>query len=145
MRFRLAVDKYLAERGLPYKALVAFSGTVRDGGQAYTETAMNGFSEAQTAQDLRSSRESLSHRRQQVPDRFRSGHYSNIAESRRRGLLPALNPQIASAARLTTARLSFSKLPVFDLASSLQKFPSHYGQHIFGIGVPRLGCSFKAL
>ena len=32
----------------------------------------------------------------------------------------------------------FSKLPVFGLASSLQKFPSHYGQHIFGIGVPRL-------
>jgi type I restriction enzyme, R subunit len=49
VRFRLAVDKYLAERGLPFKALVAFSGTVQDGGQAYTETAMNGFSEAQTA------------------------------------------------------------------------------------------------
>jgi type I restriction enzyme, R subunit len=49
VRFRLAVDKYLAERGLPYKALVAFSGTVQDGGRPYTETGMNGFSEAQTA------------------------------------------------------------------------------------------------
>jgi type I restriction enzyme, R subunit len=49
VRYRLAVDKYLAERGYPFKALVAFSGTVRDGGQSYTEAGMNGFPEAQTA------------------------------------------------------------------------------------------------
>src|SRR6516164_1961539 len=49
VRYRLAVDKYLAERGYPFKALVAFSGTVQDGGQSYTEFGMNGFSEAQTA------------------------------------------------------------------------------------------------
>ena len=49
VRYKLAVDKYLAERGYPFKALVAFSGTVEDGGRAYTETGMNGFSEAQTA------------------------------------------------------------------------------------------------
>jgi type I restriction enzyme, R subunit len=49
VRYKLAVDKYLAERGLPFKALVAFSGTVEDGGRSYTETGMNGFSEAQTA------------------------------------------------------------------------------------------------
>src|SRR5437879_4061545 len=49
VRYRLAVDKYLAERGYPFKALVAFSGTVPDGGQAYTESNMNGFPEAQTA------------------------------------------------------------------------------------------------
>lgn len=29
VRYRLAVDKYLAERGYPFKALVAFSGTVQ--------------------------------------------------------------------------------------------------------------------
>src|SRR5690606_25515933 len=40
---------YLAERGYPFKALVAFSGTVQDGGQAYTESGMNGFPDAQTA------------------------------------------------------------------------------------------------
>jgi hypothetical protein len=34
---------------------------------------------------------------------------------------------------------------LFGLASSLQKFPSRYGQHVFGIGFPRLGRSFKAL
>jgi type I restriction enzyme R subunit len=49
VRYRLAVDKYLAERGYPWKALVAFSGTVQDGGQAYTESGMNGFPESQTA------------------------------------------------------------------------------------------------
>src|SRR6516225_4482335 len=49
VRYRLAVDKYLAERGYPFKALVAFSGTVYDGGHAYTEANMNGFPEAQTA------------------------------------------------------------------------------------------------
>jgi type I restriction enzyme R subunit len=49
VRFKLAVDKYLAERGYPFKALVAFSGTVEDGGRSYTEPGMNGFPEAQTA------------------------------------------------------------------------------------------------
>lgn len=49
VRYKLAFDRYLAERGYPFKALVAFSGTVQDGGQAYTESGMNGFPEAQTA------------------------------------------------------------------------------------------------
>jgi type I restriction enzyme R subunit len=48
-RYKRAVDKYLKDKGLPYKALVAFSGTVRDGGIDYTETGMNGFPETQTA------------------------------------------------------------------------------------------------
>jgi type I restriction enzyme R subunit len=49
VRYKLAVDKYLAERGYPFKAVVAFSGKVEDGGQSYTESNMNGFPEAQTA------------------------------------------------------------------------------------------------
>ncbi len=49
VRYRLAVDRYLNEKGHPFKALVAFSGTVQDGGQSYTEAGMNGFPEAQTA------------------------------------------------------------------------------------------------
>jgi len=49
VRYKLTVDRYLAERGYPFKALVAFSGTVQDGGQSYTESGMNGFSEKQTA------------------------------------------------------------------------------------------------
>ncbi len=49
VRYKLAVDRYLAERGHPFEALVAFSGTVQDEGHAYTESNMNGFPEAQTA------------------------------------------------------------------------------------------------
>jgi len=49
VRYRLAVDRYIAERGYPFKALVAFSGTVKDGGMDYTEANMNGFPETQTA------------------------------------------------------------------------------------------------
>jgi type I restriction enzyme R subunit len=49
LRYKLAVDSYLAKQQYPFKALVAFSGAVEDGGKSYTETGMNGFSESQTA------------------------------------------------------------------------------------------------
>ena len=49
VRYKLAVDDYLKKRGLPFKVLVAFSGTVEDGGKSYTEYGMNGFPEGQTA------------------------------------------------------------------------------------------------
>ena len=49
VRYKLAVDRRLAELGNPFQALVAFSGTVHDGGQSYTEAGMNGLPEAQTA------------------------------------------------------------------------------------------------
>ncbi len=49
VRYKLALDAYLAERGYPFRALVAFSGTVSDRGKSYTEAGMNGFPEAQTA------------------------------------------------------------------------------------------------
>jgi type I restriction enzyme R subunit len=49
VRYALAVKRYLEERAYPFKALVAFSGTVHDGGRSYTEAGMNGFPEAQTA------------------------------------------------------------------------------------------------
>ena len=49
VRYKLAVDRYLAELGNPFKALVAFSGTVQDGGQFYTESGMNTIPEVQTA------------------------------------------------------------------------------------------------
>ena len=41
VRYKLAVDRYLEERDYPFKALVAFSGTVQDGGRSYTEAGMN--------------------------------------------------------------------------------------------------------
>jgi type I restriction enzyme R subunit len=49
VRYKLALDKYLKENGHPFRALVAFSGSVPDGGQSYTEAGMNAFPEAQTA------------------------------------------------------------------------------------------------
>ena len=38
---KLALDRYLSEKGHPWKALVAFSGTVKDSGASYTESGMN--------------------------------------------------------------------------------------------------------
>ncbi len=55
VRYKRAVDQRLAELGQPGKALVAFSGTVHDGGRAYTEAGMNGFPEAQTAETFKQS------------------------------------------------------------------------------------------
>ena len=58
VRTRLALDAYLAEKGHPWKALVAFSGTVKDGGESYTESGMNSagrdraVSERQTAAEF---------------------------------------------------------------------------------------------
>ena len=41
VRYKLAVDAHLAEKGYPWKCLVAFSGKVSDGGREYTEAGMN--------------------------------------------------------------------------------------------------------
>lgn len=49
VRYKLAVDKYLKQKGYKFKALAAFSGTVRDGSMDYTEANMNGLPETQTA------------------------------------------------------------------------------------------------
>ena len=54
VHFKLAVDRHLAELGNPFKSLVAFSGTVKDGGQSYTEAMMNGIPETQTAKTFES-------------------------------------------------------------------------------------------
>lgn len=54
VKYKLAFDKYLSERGYPHRALAAFSGTVRDGGIEYTESQMNGgISEKQTAEEFK--------------------------------------------------------------------------------------------
>jgi len=50
VRCKLAIDAYAREHGYgDAKALVAFSGTVSDGGVDHTEPNMNGFPESQTA------------------------------------------------------------------------------------------------
>lgn len=52
VRFKRHVDDYLRKKGYEIKALVAFSGTVKDG-KDYTEANMNGFSETQTAKTFK--------------------------------------------------------------------------------------------
>ena len=52
VRFKLAFDRYLKEEGYPYKALVAFSGTVEDKGMEHTERSMNGFPDNRTAHEF---------------------------------------------------------------------------------------------
>ena len=69
VRYKLAVDRHLAELGHPFKALVAFSGTVQDGGQSYTEHGMNGIPEAQTARIF----ESPEYRMLIVANKFQTG------------------------------------------------------------------------
>jgi type I restriction enzyme, R subunit len=50
VRYKLALDRYLIDHGIPYKALVAFSGKVDDAGTEYSETQMNTFPETKTAE-----------------------------------------------------------------------------------------------
>lgn len=53
VRYKIAFDKYLAEKRYSHKAIVAFSGKVKDGGLEYTEAQMNKFSESQTAEEFK--------------------------------------------------------------------------------------------
>lgn len=50
VRYKRAVEAYLRQRGYPFKALVAFTGTVQDHGHEFTEANMNGFPDSQTAE-----------------------------------------------------------------------------------------------
>lgn len=46
VRYKLAFDAYIKKKGyVDMKALVAFSGKVKDGGDEYAENEMNGFPE----------------------------------------------------------------------------------------------------
>ena len=69
VRYKLAVDRYLEELGNPFQTLVAFSGTVQDGGKSYTEPSMNNFPESQTARTF----ESPEYRMLIVANKFQTG------------------------------------------------------------------------
>lgn len=55
VRYKLACDKYIKQKGYKFKTLIAFSGTVHDpdDGIDYTEVSMNGCSEKQTAEEFK--------------------------------------------------------------------------------------------
>jgi type I restriction enzyme R subunit len=58
VRYQQAFEKYIQAQGYKHiKSLVAFSGTVEDEGESFTETGMNGFDESKT------------------PERFGTGEY----------------------------------------------------------------------
>jgi type I restriction enzyme R subunit len=72
VRYRQALDAYLQDRGYPYRALVAFSGTVKDPetDQTYTERGMNGgIPETQTADAFKKPE----HRFLVVANKFQTG------------------------------------------------------------------------
>ena len=57
VRTKLALDRYLEEKGHPWKALVAFSGTVHDKGGSYTESGMNSAGEDRVISDRQTAAE----------------------------------------------------------------------------------------
>jgi len=57
VRYKLAVDRYLEDKKWPFKTLVAFSGTVTDGGQNYTESGMNSFGKERTIGERQTAKE----------------------------------------------------------------------------------------
>ena len=69
VRYKLALDQHLTQLGNPFKALVAFSGTVQDDGIPYTEAGMNGIPEVQTARTF----ESPEYRMLVVANKFQTG------------------------------------------------------------------------
>ena len=52
VRYKQALERYVAEHGYEVGVLVAFSGTVYDGAADWTESKMNGFPESQTAAEF---------------------------------------------------------------------------------------------
>jgi type I restriction enzyme, R subunit len=54
VRYKQALEKYISDHGHDIGVLVAFSGTVRDGAAEWTESAMNGVPESQTATEFNS-------------------------------------------------------------------------------------------
>jgi type I restriction enzyme R subunit len=57
VRYKLAVDQFLSKGGYPWKALVAFSGSVEDGGKTYTESGMNSANAGTTIGEKQTARE----------------------------------------------------------------------------------------
>ena len=57
VRTKIALDGYLAANGHPWKALVAFSGTVKDGGESYTESGMNSAGQDHVVSDRQTAAE----------------------------------------------------------------------------------------
>ncbi len=69
VRFHQALRGYIDEQGYDLGVLVAFSGTVSDGGIEHTESSLNGFPESQTAERF----DGDEHRIMVVAEKFQTG------------------------------------------------------------------------
>ncbi|MDB2239878.1 type I restriction endonuclease subunit R [Halorubrum ezzemoulense] len=70
VRYKKAIDEYIEENGYNLSALVAFSGTVEDDGQSYTEEGMNdGIKES----ELPNAFDSQAHQVLVVADKYQTG------------------------------------------------------------------------
>lgn len=69
VRFKLAIDKHLAEEGMDLGTLVAFSGKISINGDEHSEASMSGFSESQTAKQF----DSDGYRIMIVAEKFQTG------------------------------------------------------------------------
>jgi type I restriction enzyme R subunit len=52
VRYKLAMDKFLADQNLPYKSMIAFSDEINIDGSKYTESGMNGIPDSQTVKEF---------------------------------------------------------------------------------------------
>ena len=87
VRYKRALDAHIAKQGHPFKALVAFSGTVNDGGRALYRSRHERDPGDPDRQDLRRAGVPVPDCRQQVPDRVRpaaAAHDVRGQEARRR-------------------------------------------------------------
>ena len=89
VRYKLAIDKYIAEKGYGYGTLVAFSGAVQDpesGPDDFTE-AIDEPGRPRPAHGVQGRRVQGHDRRQQVPDRLRPA--AAVRDVRRPASCPA--------------------------------------------------------
>ncbi|MEO9249668.1 MAG: type I restriction endonuclease [Gemmatimonadaceae bacterium] len=122
VRYRLAVDKYLTERGYPFKALVAFSGTVEDEGQTYTEAGMNGCTESQTAKTF----EQPEYRFLIVANKFQTGFDQPLLHTmyvdKKLGGVNA----VQTLSRLNRTRVGKNGTTVLDFANELDEIKAAF-------------------
>jgi hypothetical protein len=147
VRYKLALDAHLREQAYPYRALVAFSGTVKDEGQGrdYTEAGMNGFPERQTAETFKRSE----YRFLVVANKFQTGFDQPLLHTmyvdKKLGAVSAL--QAASPPNSKYAALRTDCLMALRQAMTLLNEPTLHVSPPFpgsvsGIGLLRDGASY---
>lgn len=122
VRYKLAVEKYLKAKGYPFRALVAFSGPVPDGGQTYTESGMNSESAGRTIGERQTAREfeKLDCRFLIVANKFQTGFDQPLLHTmyvdKKLGGVNA----VQTLSRLNRTRLGKNETQVLDFANEAE-------------------------